>query len=196
MNIQISNESIEQLFTSARTHHAWLNKPVTDDQLRSIYELAKWGPTSVNSVPMRVLFIRTEEAKAKLYPTLSGSNVSQVKQAPVTAIIAYDSTFYEHLPELFPAFDAKSMFATDLELSEATGFRNSSLQGAYFIMAARALGLDVGPMSGFDNRRVDQVFFEDTTWRSNFLCNLGYGDASKLHPRGARLSFDQACLII
>lgn len=196
MNQAISTEAIQQLFTEARTHHAWLPKPISDELLRSTYELAKWGPTSVNSTPMRILFLKSESAKEKLYPALSGSNVAQVKAAPVTAIIAVDSKFYENLPRLFPAFDAKSMFTSDQALSDETGFRNSTLQGAYFMLAARALGLDVGPMSGFDNAKVDEAFFSGTTWKSNFLCNLGYGDLAKVYPRGPRLKFDEVCRII
>jgi 3-hydroxypropanoate dehydrogenase len=196
MNQAISKESIEQLFTEARTHHAWLNKPVSNELLRSVYELTKWGPTSVNSSPIRIFFVKSESEKEKLYPALGGSNVEQVKAAPVTAILAYDEKFYDQLTKLFPAFDAKPMFSSNSALSESTGFRNSSLQGAYLMLAARALGLDVGPMSGFDNAKVDESFFKGTAWKSNFLCNLGYGDSSKLHPRGPRLEFEEACKIV
>jgi 3-hydroxypropanoate dehydrogenase len=195
MNTAISNESIRQLFTGARTHHAWQDKPVDDGLLHDIYDLTKWGPTSANSLPMRIVFVKSKSAKEKLMPALSGSNVEQVRAAPVTAIIAYDQKFYDQLPTLFPAFDARSLFASNPALSEQTAFRNGTLQGAYFILAARALGLDAGPMSGFDNAKVDRAFFEGSSWKSNFLCNIGYGDAVKLHPRGPRLSFDQACLI-
>ena len=195
MNTAISNESIRQLFTGARTHHAWQDKPVDDGLLHEIYDLAKWGPTSANSLPMRIVFVKSNSAKEKLMPALAGSNVEQVRAAPVTAIVAYDQKFYDQLPTLFPAFDARSLFASNPSLSEQTAFRNSSLQGAYFILAARALGLDTGPMSGFDNAKVDQAFFENSSWKSNFLCNIGYGDAAKLHPRGPRLGFDQACII-
>ncbi len=195
MNTAISNTSIEQLFTAARTHHAWLDKPVDDGLLQDVYDLAKWGPTSANSLPMRIVFVKSKSAKEKLMPALAGSNGEQVRAAPVTAIVAYDQKFYDQLPTLFPAFDARSLFASNPSLSEQTAFRNSSLQGAYFILAARALGLDTGPMSGFDNAKVDQAFFENSSWKSNFLCNIGYGDAAKLHPRGPRLDFDQACII-
>jgi 3-hydroxypropanoate dehydrogenase len=195
MNTPISVSSIQQLFTEARTHHGWHDKPVDDGLLREIYDLAKWGPTSANSLPMRIVFVKSKSAKEKLVPALIGSNVEQVQTAPVTAIIAYDQKFYDQLPTLFPAFDIRPMFVSNPSLSEQTAFRNSSLQGAYFILAARALGLDAGPMSGFDNAKVDQAFFEESSWKSNFLCNIGYGDAAKLHPRGPRLSFDQACLI-
>ena len=195
MNTPISIASIQQLFTTARTHHAWQDRDVADGLLHEIYDLAKWGPTSANSLPMRIVFVKSKSAKEKLLPALSGSNVQQVRAAPVTAIIAYDQKFYDHLPALFPAFDARSLFASNPSLSEQTAFRNSSLQGGYFILAARALGLDAGPMSGFDNAKVDLAFFEDSSWKSNFLCNIGYGDATKLHPRGPRLDFDQACII-
>ena len=195
MNTPISIMAIQQLFTDARTHHAWQDREVADGLLHEIYDLAKWGPTSANSLPMRIVFAKSNSAKEKLMPALAGSNVEQVRAAPVTAIVAYDQKFYDQLPTLFPAFDARSLFASDRSLSEQTAFRNSSLQGAYFILAARALGLDTGPMSGFDNAKVDQAFFENSSWKSNFLCNIGYGDAAKLHPRGPRLSFDQACII-
>ena len=195
MNTPISISSIQQLFTEARTHHAWQDRDVADGLLHEIYDLAKWGPTSANSLPMRIVFVKSNSAKEKLMPALAGSNVEQVRAAPVTAIVAYDQKFYDQLPTLFPAFDARSLFASNPSLSEQTAFRNSSLQGAYFILAARALGLDAGPMSGFDNAKVDQAFFEKSSWKSNFLCNIGYGDAAKLRPRGPRLGFDQACII-
>jgi 3-hydroxypropanoate dehydrogenase len=195
MNMPISVISIQQLFTTARTHHAWQDKPVADAILREIYDLAKWGPTSANCLPMRIVFVKSKLEKEKLIPTVIGSNVDQVRAAPVTAIIAYDQKFYDELPTLFPAFDARPMFVANPALSEQTALRNGSLQGAYFILAARALGLDTGPMSGFDNAKVDQAFFEKTSWKSNFICNIGYGDAAKLYPRGPRLSFDQACII-
>jgi 3-hydroxypropanoate dehydrogenase len=195
MNTAISIMSIQQLFTDARTHHAWQDRDIGDGLLHEIYDLAKWGPTSANSLPMRIVFVKSNSAKEKLMPALAGSNVEQVRAAPVTAIVAYDQKFYDQLPTLFPAFDARSLFASNSSLSEQTAFRNSSLQGAYFILAARALGLDTGPMSGFDNAKVDQAFFENSSWKSNFLCNIGYGDAAKLHPRGPRLGFDQACII-
>ena len=195
MNTPISIMSIQQLFTAARTHHAWQYRDIADGLLHEIYDLAKWGPTSANSLPMRIVFVKSNSAKEKLMPALAGSNVEQVRSAPVTVIVAYDQKFYDQLPTLFPAFDARSLFASNPSLSEQTAFRNSSLQGAYFILAARALGLDTGPMSGFDNAKVDQAFFENSSWKSNFLCNIGYGDAAKLHPRGPRLGFDQVCII-
>ena len=189
MNTPISPSSIQQLFTAARTHHAWQDKPVADGLLQEIYDLTKWGPTSANASPLRIVFVKSKSAKEKLLPAIAGPNVAQVRAAPVTAIIAYDQKFYDQLPTLFPAYDMRPMFVSNPSMSEQTAFRNSSLQGAYFILAARALGLDAGPMSGFDNAKVDQAFFEGTTWKSNFLCNIGYGDAAKLHPRGPRLSF-------
>ena len=195
MHAPVAKVSLAELFTDARTHHAWQRKDVSDELLMQMFDLAKWAPTSVNSLPARFLFVKSQAAKAKLIPALAESNVPQVAQAPVTVIVAYDERFFDELPTLFPAFDAKSMFASNPALSEQTAFRNGSLQGAYFMLAARALGLDVGPMSGFDNAKVDEAFFKGTSWKSNFLCNVGYGDAEKLFPRGPRLSFEQACKI-
>lgn len=192
----VSIDVQKQLFLDARTHKGWQKRDVSDDLLRQLHELAKWGPTSVNSLPMRVAFVKSAGAKAKLAPALMGSNVQQVAAAPVTAIVAYDSKFYDHLPTLMPAFDAKSQFVKDEELAKVTAFRNGSLQGAYLMIAARALGLDVGPMSGFDNEKVDDAFFKDSSWKSNFICNIGYGDHSKLYPRGPRLNFDIAARIL
>ena len=196
MKKPISPEAIKQLFTEARSYGAWQAKPVPESVLHDIYEMAKWGPTSVNANPMRIAFVTSEQGKAKLIPSLMGGNVDQVKSAPVTAIIAQDMKFYEQLGKLFPAADVKGMFAGNAALNEATAFRNSSLQGAYFILAARALGLDTRPMSGFDNAKVDEAFFQGTTWKSNFICNVGYGDDTKLYPRGPRLDFDEVCKIV
>jgi 3-hydroxypropanoate dehydrogenase len=195
MNTPISIMSIQQLFTASRTHHAWQDRPVAVGLLREIYDLTKWGPTGANCSPIRIVYVKSKSEKEKLLPAMIGSNVEQVRAAPVTAIIAYDQKFYDQLPTLFPVFNARSIFVSNAPLSEQTAFRNGSLQGGYFILAARALGLDTGPMSGFDNAKVDQAFFENSSWKSNFLCNIGYGDAAKLHPRGPRLSFDQACII-
>lgn len=195
MNTPISISSIQQLFTAARTHHAWQDKPVADELLQEIYDLTKWGPTSANASPLRIVFVKSKSAKEKLLPAIAGPNAQQVLAAPVTTIIAYDQKFYDQLPTLFPAYDMRPMFVSNPSMSEQTGFRNSSLQGAYFILAARALGLDAGPMSGFDNAKVDQAFFEKSSWKSNFLCNIGYGDTAKLHPRGPRLRFDEVCVI-
>lgn len=192
---ELPKQALEQLFTEARTHHVWQPKPVPDETLRNLYDLAKWGPTSVNSQPMRLVFVRSQEAKAKLIPALQGGNVEQVKTAPVTVIIAHDERFYDHLPVLFPAFDVKPMFTSNEAMSRESAFRNGTLQGAYLMLAARALGLDVGPMSGFHNAKVDEAFFNGTSWKSNFICNIGYGDISKVYPRGPRLSFEQVSRI-
>lgn len=192
----VSEEAIAQLFTQARTHHVWTDQSVSDEQLRALHELAKWGPTSANSLPMRIVYVRSEEGKEKLYPALFGSNGDQVRAAPVTAIISYDEKFYNHLPKLFPAMDVKPMFESNAELSGFTALQSGSLQGAYFMLAARALGLDVGPMGGFDRAQVDEAFFKGTSWKSNFLCNIGYGDDSKLYPRGPRFEFAEVCKIV
>jgi len=196
MHTSLSQAALAQLFTEARTHHAWTDKRVDEATLRQLYELFKWGPTSVNSNPGRVIFLQSPEAKARLYPALMGSNVAQVQSAPVTAIVCYDEAFPNTLPRLFPAFDAKPLFDADTQLTYDTAFRNSSLQGAYLVLAARALGLDVCPMSGFDNAKVDAEFLSGTTWRSNFLCVLGYGETAGLYPRGPRLEFEEACLVV
>ena len=192
----LPQESLEQLFLQARTHNDWLHKQVPDSLLHRIYEIAKWGPTSTNSNPARVVFVKSPEAKAKLLPCLSPGNVEKTKSAPVTMIIAQDHNFPETLGRLFPHADAKAWFAGNQALIDATAFRNSSLQGAYLILAARGLGLDCGPMSGFDQSKVDAAFFAGTTWKSNFICNLGYGDHSKLYPRLPRLEFDEACRVV
>lgn len=196
MNQPVSTDVQKQLFLEARTHKGWQKREVSNELLHELFDLAKWGPTSVNSLPMRVVFVKSAEAKSKLVPALMNSNVAQVQAAPVTAIIAYDEKFYDQLPMLMPAFDAKAPFVNDPELAKMTAIRNGSLQGAYLMIAARALGLDVGPMSGFDNAKVDQAFFSGTTWKSNFICNIGIGDAAKLYPRGPRLAFDVAARIL
>ncbi|MCB2081481.1 MAG: malonic semialdehyde reductase [Rickettsiales bacterium] len=192
----ISQDALNILFLEARTHSKWQDKPVPDSLLKQAYNLAKMGPTSANCQPMRILFIRTPEAKERLRPCLAEGNVKQTVSAPVTAIIAHDMTFYEKLPTLFPHTDARSWFAGNDTLIESTAFRNGSLQGAYFILAARALGLDCGPMSGFNAAKLDAEFFKYSTWRSNFLCNLGYGIPETLHPRSPRPDFDDMCRII
>ena len=194
--LTLSEEALKQIFTEARTHSAWLPEPVNDDLLVQIYNLMKWGPTSANTSPARIVFVKSPEAKAKLMPCIAEGNVEKTKSAPVTAIIAQDMEFYEKLPKLFPFADARSWFAGNAPFVESTAFRNSTLQGAYFIIAARSVGLDCGPMSGFDNAKVDAAFFEGTTWKSNFICNLGYGDSSKLRPRAPRLEFNEACKIL
>jgi 3-hydroxypropanoate dehydrogenase len=193
----LSSEAQDTLFRQARTHNVWLNQPVSDDLLRQIYDLMKWGPTSANSSPARIVFLRTPQAKERLRPALMAANVDKTIQAPVTAILAYDLKFYEHVPRLFPNNPAmREKFSSSPELVQATAFRNGTLQGGYFIMAARALGLDCGPMSGFDNAKVDAEFFPASSVKSNFLCNLGYGDHSKLFPRNPRLEFDEACQLL
>jgi 3-hydroxypropanoate dehydrogenase len=185
------------LFRAARTHYNWLPTPVDDALLRELYDLAKMGPTSANMCPLRVVFVKSKEAKEKLRPTLDAGNVDKTMAAPVTAILGMDIHFFDKLPKLFPHADAKAWFK-DLPADklEYIALRNSSLQGAYFMLAARAVGLDCGPMSGFDNAKVDAAFFAGTTVKSNFLCNLGHGDAAKLYPRSPRLTFDEACSIV
>jgi 3-hydroxypropanoate dehydrogenase len=190
------NISTDQLFNQARTHSAFTAQSVVDDTLRQLYELMKWAPTSANSNPMRLVFVRTPEAKARLLPCMAQGNVEKTRAAPVTAIIGMDMAFYEQLPILSPHNDARSWFAGKPQAIADTAFRNSSLQGGYFILAARALGLDCGPMSGFDGPQVDAAFWSGTEVKTNFICNLGYGDASKLHARGPRLSFEQVCRLV
>ncbi len=192
----LDETTLSILFTQARTHNGWLDKPVTNAQLAAIYELMKWGPTSANCSPVRMVFVRSGEQKAKLLACMSPGNVEKTRTAPVTAIIGMDMAFYEQLPQLFPHADAKSWFVGNPALIEATAFRNSSLQGGYFILAARAIGLDAGPMSGFDASRVEDLFFAGTQIKVNFICNLGYGDRTKLFERSPRMAFDQACSII
>lgn len=211
MNEALSDAALDQLFRAARTYYAWRDKPVSDDTLRQLYDLMKFAPTSANTNPARIVFLRTPEARQRLVPALAPGNVQKVMTAPVTAIIAYDLLFYEKLPQLFPHNPAmRDQFAKSPELVEVTARRNSSLQGAYLIMAARSLGLDCGPLSGFDNAKVDeeffgagqpcagceQEFFPAGHVKSNFLCNLGYGDPAKLYPRSPRLSFDEACSLL
>ena len=183
------------IFEDRHTHSAFLERPVPDELLRRVYEIAAHGPTSANSCPMRVVFARTPEAKARLRPCLSEGNVEKTMKAPVTAIVAYDTRFWELYPRLYPARDFRAVYSGNAALAETTAFRNGTLQGAYLMIAARALGLDCGPMSGFDNAKVDAAFFPEGRWKSNFLCNLGHGDATKLHARSPRLSFEEACKI-
>jgi len=189
----LDRQALALLFTEARSYPSWQDRPVSDAQLRNLYELLKWGPTSMNSLPARFVFVRSPQAKARLLPVVSPGNVPKVEQAPVTVIVAFDTRFYERLPQLSPHMPrASEAFAQDPERAATTAFRNGTLQGAYLILAARALGLDVGPMSGFDNARLDAEFFPDGRLRSNFLANIGYGDPAGLHPRAPRLSFEQA----
>src|SRR6266404_5354016 len=194
---KIDDQALKQLFLEARTHTAWLPKRVPAHILREAYELARMGPTSANSNPARFVFIESEAAKARLLPALAPLNVEKTKAAPVTVIVAWDTEFYEKMPRLFPQKpEMRSYFAGNQGLIDETAFRNGSLQGGYFILAARALGLDCGPMSGFDQTKVNAEFFPDGKWKANFLCNLGYGDRSKLHPRNPRLEFDEACRVL
>jgi 3-hydroxypropanoate dehydrogenase len=193
---KIANDTLNQLFRQARTHSAWLPKRVPAEALREVYELARWGPTSANCTPARFVFLESEAAKARLLPALAPGNVEKTKAAPVTVIVAWDTEFYERLPQLFPQADMRSYFVGKPSLIDETALRNGSLQGGYFILAARALGLDCGPMSGFDAAKVNAEFFPDGKWKANFLCNLGYGDRSKLFPRNPRLEFDEACRVL
>ena len=185
----------EQLFDRARTHNGFMAEPVSDAQLHRIYDLMKWAPTSANCSPARILFVRSAAAKERLLACVSPGNVEKTRAAPVTAIIGTDLAFYEKLPFLFPHADAKSWFVGKQEFADTTAFRNSSLQGAYLIIAARAIGLDCGPMSGFDHAKIDDAFWAGTTVRTNFICNLGRGDPSKLFGRSPRLPFDEACRV-
>ena len=184
------------LFRGARTHNQWRDEPVADEQLRQVFDLLKTGPTSANCSPARFLFLRTPEAKQRLRPALSAGNADKTMAAPVVCIVAHDPKFYEDLPKLFPHADARSWFAGNEELAATTAFRNGTLQGAYLIMAARAVGLDCGPMSGFDNARVDAEFLLAMGWRSNFLVNIGHGDPAGLQPRSPRFEFDEACRLL
>lgn len=188
--------ALDQLFRSAHTQYAFTGAAVTDDDLRAIFDLMKWGPTSANSSPARFLFLRTQSAKERLRPALSSGNLQKTMLAPVTVIVAYDPKFYDYLSRLFPHTDAKPWFTSNPELAQETAFRNGTLQGAYFIMAARALGFGMGPMSGFDNAKVDAEFLADRGWKSNFLVNLGHGDPSAEKPRGPRFWFDETCLML
>jgi len=180
--MQLDDRSLDIIFRAARTHNEWLDKPVSDALLQQIYDLMKWAPTSANSSPARIVFVRSAAAKQRLLPAMAPGNLEKTRAAPVTAIIAHDTEFHEKLPKLFPQADARSWFAGNQALIDTTAFRNGTLQGAYLILAARALGLDAGPMSGFDNAKVDKEFFPDGKVKSNFLINLGYGDHAKLFP--------------
>ena len=196
MTDSISQSALDQIFSNARTHNFWLDKPISDELLQAVYEQCKWAPTSANCSPARFVFVKSDEAKQKLKPALSEGNLEKTMTAPVTVIVANDFAFYDKLPQLFPHADAKSWFVGNQALIDSTTNRNATLQGAYFMLAARALGLDCGPMSGFDNAKVDEAFFAGTAIKSNFLINLGYGDAEKLFPRSPRLSFADACQIL
>ncbi|WP_413975275.1 malonic semialdehyde reductase [Stenotrophomonas acidaminiphila] len=196
MSDVLADVALDQLFRTARTQNAFQDRPVEDSQLRALYDLLKWGPTAANSTPARFVFVKSAEAKQKLAPALSEGNLAKTLAAPVTVIVGYDEDFHEKLPYLFPHTDAKSWFDGPREGRHEAAFRNGSLQGAYLMMAARALGLDAGPMSGFDNAKVDAAFFAGTAIKSNFLVNLGHGDPSGVFPRLPRLSFDEAARIV
>ncbi len=193
---KISAECLDQLFLKARTHWVWRPEPVPLELLKELYDVARFGPTSANSSPARFVFLTTPQAKERLRPALSPTNVEKTMTAPVTVIVAWDTEFHDKLPQLFPARDMRSIFAGNAALIHETAFRNGTLQGAYFMIAARGLGLDCGPMSGFDQSKVNAEFFPDGKWKANFLCNIGYGDPTKLFPRNPRLSFDEACRVL
>ena len=192
----LNQDALDQLFNDARTHNGWLDKPVEEDLLRAVWDLTKMAPTSANCSPARIVFVVSAEAKERLKPSLIEGNVDKTMAAPVTAIIGSDQKFHDRLPELFPHADAKSWFEGNEPLIQTTAFRNATLQGAYFILAARALGLDCGPMSGFDNDAVDETFFAGTDVKSNFLCSIGYGSGENMFPRSPRLDFDDACSVV
>lgn len=196
MTKELGGDALDILFREARTYNKWHDKDVSDELLQRVYDLAKFGPTSANCSPMRLVFVKSKEAKERLKPHLAEGNVEKTMSAPVTAIIGEDYDFYEHLPKQFPHTDAKSWFKGNEELIKETAFRNGSLQGAYLILAARALGLDAGPMSGFDTDGVTKEFFPDGNIKANFICNLGYGDPADLYPRSPRFDFDEICEIV
>lgn len=193
---QPMNITTEQLFDNARTHNGFTAEPVPQTQLRQLYDMMKWAPTSANSSPARIVFVTSAEAKAKLLECVTPGNLDKTRSAPVTAVLGIDLAFHDKLPQLFPHVDARSWFVGKQAHIETTAVRNASLQGGYFILAARALGLDCGPMSGFDQAKMDAAFWSGTDIRTNFICNLGHGDPSKLFARSPRLSFDEACRIV
>ena len=192
----LSDDAMNLLFLEARSHNGWIDKPVTDEQLATLYALTRMGPTSANCSPARFVFVRTLAGKEKLRPALSSGNLQKTMTAPVTVVVAYDKAFYEQLPKLFPHADARSWFTSSPAFAEETALRNSSMQAAYLIMAARSMGLDTGPMSGFDRARLDESFFSGTSFTANLLINIGYGDKEKLFARLPRLSLDEACVFI
>ena len=192
--VKADEATLQMLFTEARTHYGWQDRDVSEDTLKALYDIAKMGPTSMNQQPMRVIFVRSDAAKDRLEPSLFAANRPKMRSAPVTAILAYDLNFWEELPNLFPPNpNAQDIFKNNTMAAQANAFRNSTLQGAYFMLAARAVGLDVGAMSGFDNGKVDEEFFHGTSLKSNFLVNLGYADTSKIFRRLPRLSYAQVC---
>jgi 3-hydroxypropanoate dehydrogenase len=191
----LESRSLDTLFRTARTSEKWSGRTVSDETLTELFDLLKWGPTSANSSPARFVFVRTLSGKERLKPALSAGNIEKTMAAPVTAIVAHDPHFYDHLPRLYPAADARGWFAANPALADETAFRNGTLQGGYLILAARALGLDCGPMSGFDQAKLDEAFLSDRGWKSNFLVNLGYAAPDSHAPRAPRLSFDEACVL-
>lgn len=193
---RISADALKQLFLDARTQNGWLDKPVSDEQLRELYDIAKMGATSMNTQPMRVLFLRSKEAKQRLAPALLPGNLDKTMAAPVTAIVARDMQFYEYMPEIWHNPAARETFASNAPMAQATAVRNATLQGAYLMIAARAIGLDCGPMSGFDIAKVNAEFFPGGRCQTDFLCNIGYGDTSKLMARQPRHSFERACTLL
>lgn len=196
MNQSLSQTSLDQLFAKAHTAHAFVAHSISDQELQQLYDAAKWGPTAFNASPARFVFLRSAEAKKRLIPALSPGNVGQVESASVTVIVAHDRKFYEHLPTLFPVYDAKPIFESNPAIAQDAAFRNGTLQGAYLIMAARALGYDCGPMSGFDAQKVNAEFFSDGRYEANFLLNIGVADPKGVHPRNPRLGFQEAALIL
>jgi nitroreductase len=194
--LKLDDNAFDVLFRSARSFSAWQRKDVPDALLRELHNLMKWGPTSANAWPARFVFVKSEAAKALLLPCMSQGNLEKTREAPVVALVAMDMAFYDKLPKLYPQADARAWFVGNQAMIDATAMRNSSLQGAYLMLAARALGLDCGPMSGFDADKVNEAFFKDSTVRVNFVCSLGYGDTSKLYPRNPRPEFDEVCRIV
>jgi 3-hydroxypropanoate dehydrogenase len=193
--MRLAETALDQLFRDARSHSGWQAHDVPDHLLHELYELFKWGPTSANSSPARIVFVKSATAKEHLVHCMISGNIEKTRSAPVVAVIGADYEFYEQLPRLYPAVDARSWFLGNQALIDATAFRNSSLQGAYLMLAARSLGLDCGPMSGFDAAKLNNAFFAGSTVKVNFVCALGYGDPAKLRPRGPRLAFEEACRI-
>lgn len=190
---ELDDDALDLILRGARSHHAWTDRPVTDEQIRSLYDIAEMGPTRMNGCPARVIFVKTKAGKDRLADALKPTNIAKMMGAPVTAIVAYDSEFWRAFPKLFPHENRRGHFSVKLDYAEETAFRNSTLQGAYLIIAARAMGLDVGVMSGFSNEIVDQEFFSNTTWQSNFLCNIGYANETALFQRLRRFDFDEVC---
>ena len=195
MSTALDAPALDQLFREARSHNGWVEETLSEAEIQAIYDLTKFGPTSANSSPARFVFVRTTEGKEKLKPALSAGNLNKTMTAPVTVIVAYDPKFYDHLPKLFPHVDARAWFVGNEALAQETAFRNSTLQGGYLIMAARALGIDSGAMSGFDKAKLDEAFFAESGWKSNFLINLGYGDPEGVMGRLPRLDFDEAAIL-